>query len=62
MINVDWSVDFAMGLTLTTDTSAGRSLRFYLSMFVSEICKQISNISNHGVKSINQTEKSNIKL
>ena len=37
--------------------SAGRSLGFYLSMFVSEICKQSSNISNHGVESVNQTEK-----
>ena len=42
--------------------SAGRLLGFYLSMFVSEICKQTSNISDHGVESVNQTEKSNVKL
>ena len=44
------------------DNSAGRSLGFYLSMFVLEIRKQTSNISDHGVESVNQTEKSKIKL
>ena len=42
--------------------SAGRSLGFYLSMFLSEICKQTLNLFDHGVESVNQTEKSNIKL
>ena len=41
--------------------SAGRSLGFSMSMFVSDICDQTLNISNYGVKSVNQTEKSNIK-
>ena len=43
-------------------SSAGISLGFYLSMFVLEICKQTWNIYDHGVESVNQTEKSNIKL
>ena len=42
-------------------SSAGRSPWLYLSMFVSEICEQTSNISDHGVEIVNQTEKSNIK-
>ena len=41
--------------------SAGRSLGFSLSMFVSDICDQASNISDCGVESVNQTEKSNIR-
>ena len=31
-------------------TSAGRSLGFSLSMFVSDICNQTSNISDYGVE------------
>ena len=42
--------------------STGRSLGFYLSMFVSELCKQTSNISDHRVESVNLTEKLYIKL
>ena len=42
-------------------SSAGRSPWFYLSMFVSDVCDQASNIYDCGVKSVNQTEKSNIK-
>ena len=34
---------------------------FPLSMFESEICEQTSDVSDHGVESVNQTEKSNIK-
>ena len=45
----------------TPNTSAGRSPWYYVSMFVSEIREQTSNISDYGVKSVNQTEKSNIK-
>ena len=41
--------------------SAGRSLGFSLSMFVSDTCDQTSNISDYGVESVNQAEKSNIK-
>ena len=37
--------------------SAGRLLGFYLSMFVSEICKQTLNISNHGIESVNRDRK-----
>ena len=32
------------------DASAGRSLGFSLSMFVSDICNQTSNISDYGVE------------
>ena len=43
------------------NTSAGRSHGFSLSMFALDIRDQTSNISDYGVESINQTEKSNIK-
>ena len=33
-----------------TDTSAGRSLGFSVSMFVSDICNRTSNISDYGVE------------
>ena len=32
------------------NTSAGRSLGFSLSMFVSDICNQTSDISDYGVE------------
>ena len=35
---------------LITDNSAGRSLGFSLSMFVSDICNQTSNIFDYGVE------------
>ena len=34
----------------SADTSAGRSLGFSLSMFVSDICNQTSDISDYGVE------------
>ena len=36
--------------TAKLKSSAGRSLGFFLSMFVSDICNQTSNISDYGVE------------
>ena len=48
-------------LCVIINTSAGRSLGFSLSMFVSDICDQTSNISDYGVESVKKQIKSNTK-
>ena len=56
-----FNLHLIQGLNSILANSAGRSPWYYVSMFVSEIREQTSNISDHGVKSVNQTEKWNIK-
>ena len=41
-------------------SSAGRSAWFYLSMFESEFCEQRSITVDHGIKSVNETQKNQI--